>query len=144
MKKILRLAGAGAALACAARPALSAPLLEATSLYRELAHGCRAVDLRQWSHPTKRVLNRARIEIRKVELCNNDAYPIFTVSFRYDPQGPNDAYYNKLFAEMAAANGRHSYSFVDPAWSLVIDVKAAAGKNDLSVSYEDFSAPAKR
>jgi hypothetical protein len=143
MKKISRLVLAGLSLASAAQPALAALLLEATPLYKDIAHGCRALDLKQWSHPTKRVLDRKQIEIRKVELCNNDVYPIFTVSFRYDPQGPNDAYYNKLFAEMAAANGYHSYSFVDPAWSIIMDVKVT-GKNELSISYEDFSPPGNR
>lgn len=131
------------ALAFAARPALAAPLLEATALYKEIAHRCRALDLKQWAHPTKRVLDRAQIAISKVELCNNDVYPIFTVSLKYDPQGPNDAYYHKLFAEMAAANGYYSYSFVDPAWPIVINVKTA-GKKEISVSYEDFSSSADR
>lgn len=141
MKKISKLVLAGLSLACVVQPALAAPLLESTSLYKEVAHGCRALDLKQWSHPTRRVLERKQIEIRKVELCNKDVYPIFTVSFRYDPQGPNDAYYNKLFVEMAEANGFHSYSFVDPTWSIVMDVKVT-GKKELSISYEDFSTPA--
>ncbi|WP_424362106.1 hypothetical protein [Methylocystis parvus] len=141
MKKISWLAGAALALSFAAQPALSAPLLEATSLYRDIAHGCRALDLKQWSHPTRRVLEREKIAISKFELCNNDVYPIFTVAFRYDPQGPNDAYYHRLFAKMAAANGHHSYSFVDPSSSIVVDVKVT-GKTELSISYEDFSPPA--
>jgi hypothetical protein len=142
MKKISRLVFAGLSLANAAQSAVAAPLLEETSLYKEVAHGCRALDLKQWAHPTKRVLDRKQIEIRKVELCNNDVYPIFTVSFRYDPQGPNDAYYNKLFVEMAAANGYHSFSFVDPTWSIIMDVKVT-GKKELSISYDDFSPAGK-
>lgn len=128
----------GFAMTCLAQPAFCAPALEATSLYKDIAHGCRSVDLKQWSHPTRRVLDHAHIALKKVELCNDELYPVFTVRLRYDPNGPNDKYFNRLYADMAAANGYHAYSFVDQSFGLIVNV-AATKKKNISVSYEDFS-----
>ncbi|KAF2991652.1 hypothetical protein OGR47_08930 [Methylocystis sp. MJC1] len=128
----------GLATTCLAQPAFCAPTLEATSLYKDIAHGCRSVDLKQWSHPTRRVLDYAHIELKKVELCNNELYPVFTVRFAYDPNGPNDKYFNKLYADMAAANGYHAYSLVDQSFGLIANV-GVAGKKNISISYEEFS-----
>jgi len=88
------------------KTALCAPSLQATALYKDTAHGCRALDMKSWSHPTRKVLERSKIEIKKVELCNQDVYPIYTVRFDASPMlGVNDKHFNKLYVEMAAANG---------------------------------------
>ncbi|HMN72370.1 MAG TPA: hypothetical protein PKA55_10940 [Rhodoblastus sp.] len=121
--------------------ALHAAPLEATSLYREKATNCRTLDLRNWSHPTRKVMEASRVEIRKVELCNGGVYPVFTVGLPGDPLvGINDAYYNKLNARMAEANGWHSYAFVDSGRGVVVYVDTT-GKGALSVNYEEFETP---
>jgi hypothetical protein len=120
---MLTFALAGSSLASLAQTALSAPSLEATTLYKDAAHECRALDIKSWSHPTRKVLERSRIEIKKVELCNHRVYPIYTVRFDASPMlGVNDQYFNKLYVEMADANGFHSFAFVDPGWGLIITV----------------------
>jgi hypothetical protein len=118
--------------------ALGAPPLEATSLYRDLARGCKTLDLKQWSHPTRQVLEEAEIEIKKVELCNHDLYPVFTVAIKYDPNGPNDKYYNRLYAAMTEANGNHPFSLVDTEFGVIMMI-AVQGKHDIAVDYEQFS-----
>jgi hypothetical protein len=126
--------------ASVAQTALCAPL-EATTLYRDTAHGRRTLDLESWSHPTRQVLERAKIEIKKVELCNQDIYPIYTVKFVASPMlGVNDKYFNKLYVEMAAANGFHSFAFVDPGWDVIVTVDVPS-KKEISISYEEFDAP---
>jgi len=130
----------GIAIALVPGTALSAPALEASSLYRELARDCRTLDLKTWSHPTRKVLERAEIAIKKVELCNHDLYPVFTVAAKYDPNGPNDKYYNSLYAALAAANGYHSFSLVDTTFEAVMNI-AVKGKHDIAVDYEEFSPP---
>jgi hypothetical protein len=120
--------------------ALCAPL-EATTLYKDTAHGCRTLDLKSWSHPTRQVLERAKIEIMKVELCNQDIYPIYTVRFDASPMlGVNDKYFNKLYIEMAAANGFHSFAFVDRGWDVIVTIDVP-GKKEISISYYEFEAP---
>jgi len=131
---------ASLALACVAEPALCAQPLEATSLYKDVAHGCRTLDLKQWSHPTRRVLDHAQVELKKVELCNNDLYPIFTVWLKYHPMFGNDKYFNKLYADMFAANGYHPFSFVDYSSNVVVDIEVT-GKKEISISYEEFAPP---
>lgn len=118
---------------------LAAPL-EATALYREKARDCRAVDLGSWSHPTRKVMEGNRVEIRKVELCNGGIYPVFTVGLPGDPMvGINDSYFNKLHARMIEANGGHSYAFVDSARGVIIYVDMKA-KRDASIDYEEFDS----
>lgn len=125
--------------ASVAQTALCAPL-EATTLYRNTAHRCRTLDLESWSHPTRQVLERAKIEIEKVELCNQDIYPIYTVRFVASPMlGVNDKYFNKLYVEMAAANGFHSFAFVDPGWDVIVTVDVSS-KKEVSISYDEFDA----
>lgn len=141
MTKMLTLALAGSAVASIAQTALSAPSLESTGLYKDIAHGCRSLDMKTWSHPTRKVLERSKIEIKKVELCNQDVYPIYTVSFDASPMlGVNDKYFNKLYVEMAAANGFHSFAFVDPGWRLIITVDVMS-KREVSISYDEFDSP---
>src|SRR4029077_10475685 len=107
----------------------------------DTAHGCRTLDLQSWSHPTQQVLERAKVEIQKVEFCNRDIYPIYTVRFDASPMlGVNDKYFNKIYAEMTAANGFHSLAFVDPSWGVIVTVDVA-GKKDISISYDEFNAP---
>jgi len=119
MTKMLTLALAGSAVASVAKTALCAPSLQATALYKDTAHGCRALDMKSWSHPTRKVLECSKIEIKKVELCNQDVYPIYTVRFDASPMlGVNDKHFNKLYVEMAAANGFHSFAFVDLGWGV--------------------------
>jgi hypothetical protein len=132
---------ASLALACVGEPALCAPLLEATSLYKDVAHECRTLDLKQWSHPTRRVLDHAQVELKKVELCNHDLYPIFTVWLKYHPMiGPNDNYFNKLYGDMFAANGYHPFSLVDYSSNVVVEIEVT-GKKEISISYEEFAPP---
>lgn len=83
------------------------------SSLRDLARGCRTLDLRHWSHPTRGVLEHADIAIKEVDLCNSGLYPVFTVALKYDLNGPNDSYYNRLYWALAQANGFHSFSLVD-------------------------------
>ena len=140
MTKMLTLVVAGSA-ASFAQTALCAPLLESTTLYKDTARGCRALDMKSWSHPTREVLDRSRIQIKKVELCNQDVYPIYTVKFNASPMlGVNDKYFGKLFVEMAAANGFRSFAFVDPGWGLIITVDVTS-KREVSISYDEFDAP---
>lgn len=129
---------AGVAAFCLMQTRLCAQPLEATSLCKDTAHGCRTLDLANWSHPTRQALERAQVEIRKVELCNRDVYPIFTVRFRASPMlGVNDAWFNALYDKMIAANGFHSFSFVDPGWGVIASVDMT-GKREATISYDEF------
>ena len=130
---------AAAIIALVSGAACATPL-EATALYREKASGCRTLELAAWSHPTRKVMETSRVDIRKVELCNGDVYPIFTVGLPGEPLvRVNDAYYNKLHARMAEANGWHSYAFVDAERGVIIYVDVT-GKRQLSLDYEEFDA----
>lgn len=52
----------------------------------------------------------------------------------------NDKYFNKLYVEMAAANGFHSFAFVDPGWDVIVTVDVP-DKREVSISYYEFDAP---
>jgi len=130
----------GLACSCVAQTVLAAQSLEASSLYREVAQGCRTLDLKSWSHPTRKALQHAHVQINKVELCKQDVYPIFTVRFDASPMlGVNDKYFNKLYVDMAVANAFHPFALVDPAWGVIVGVDIT-GKREISVSYDEFDA----
>lgn len=132
-------AGAAAAWILAA-PVAAAPL-EATSLYTEKARNCRTLDLATWSHPTRKVMQRARVEIHKVELCNADIFPIFTVALPAEPLvGVNDRFFNKLYAKMSEANGWHSFAFVDPVRGVIVTVDVKA-RRSIETNYDEFDIP---
>ena len=48
--------------------------------------------------------------------------PVFTVALKYDPNGPNQKYYNALYAAMAEANGYHSFSLVDIELGVILNI----------------------
>ena len=128
-------------LVLASATALDAAPLEATALYREKAGGCRALDLATWSHPTRKTMESSRVEIRKVELCNGDIYPIFTVALPGEPLvGVNDRFFNRLYARMAAANGWHPFAFVDAGRGVIVYVDTK-GRNSLVINYDEFDIP---
>jgi hypothetical protein len=121
--------------------AASATSLDKTQLYTVQTHGCQAIALQGWAHPTRRVLTTAGVGIAKVELCNGGKYPIFTVHFKYDPQGQTDDYFNPLYAKMAEANSFWPFSFVDLDDDVIVDV-GVDSKHDLTIDYEDFTPAA--
>ncbi len=128
-------------LAVAFIPALCAAQTSGQRLLPRDVRGCRTLDLKHWSHPTRRVLERDEIEIKAVELCNQGLYPVFTVALKYDPNGPNDKYYNRLYWELAEANGFHSFSLVDTGFGVVVNI-AVKGKHEIAVDTEAFTPQA--
>ena len=144
MMQAMRIALAGAAVVFLSATPLRAQPREATALYSRDARDCRTLDLKSWSHPTRAALEAAHVGLVRVELCNGDIYPIFTVRFDASPMlGVNDGYFNKLYASMIIANGRHSFAFVDPSWGVIVHIDMT-GKTDATISYDEFDAPAAR
>lgn len=141
MMKALLCLGAGVSLSLLILPdpacADATPPLDETRLYTQTAHDCRTVDLTTWTHPTKQVLERRRVVLEKLQLCNGSRYPIFTVHFKYDPRGLTTDYFHPLYAEMANANGFWPFSFVDTADDVIIDLLPDRQGN-VTVNYEDY------
>jgi hypothetical protein len=129
-------------------PARAEPTLAATQLYAQIARNCVAVDLSTFRHPTLDVLKKATIPVRRVELCNDKKYPIFTVGFRYDPNGPNDRYYSRLYSDIAQANAFWSYSLVDETFAMIaniaVDRRRQPSTTNISIDYERFAPPPAR
>ncbi|MGP8232278.1 MAG: hypothetical protein ACLQL2_06375 [Methylovirgula sp.] len=96
------------------------PKLSGTNLYKTIAHGCRPVALTAWTHPTKQVLLRYKVQLDSVELCNDNTYPIYHVRFRNDPTTSNtNFFFIPLYDDMLRANGRYPFAFVDPSWNWI-------------------------
>lgn len=109
-----------------------------TELFLKIAQSCRSVDLRSWEHPTTRVLRDAGTRVESVQLCNDDHYPVYTVSFKYDPRTATSSYFHPLYTRMAAANGYWPFSFVDVADNVVVNV-AVDKKHQLQISYDEYT-----
>lgn len=130
---------AAAALASAAS-AQSAVKLSDTDLYAKQVHGCRTVALSGWHHPVRNVLEAGDASIDKVELCNDEHFPVFTVKLKYDPSSPETAsFYDQLYAKIAQANGWWSYALVDESDDEVIIVTTDKVQHSLSVAMEGYT-----
>ena len=119
----------------------AAPELSRTLFYTTTVHGCHEVDLSRWRHPAKLVLVHAGAKLAKVELCNDDRFPVFTVTLPFDPDGQTDAYFDKLYANLAYANGFWSYALVDTSDDVIIVATSERRKRQVTLRYEDFSEP---
>ncbi len=120
-----------------------APALSKTDFYTNTVHGCHALDLSRWTHPAKRVLLDAGATIVKVELCNGDTFPVFTVTLPFDPEGHTDAYASTLYASLADANGFWSYPLVDTSADVIIVAATERRKRTVTLTYEEFDAASK-
>jgi hypothetical protein len=132
-----RLIWIGLFVSASLAPAFAAPALEKTDLHSHLANHCRDVALDHWSHPTADVLKKAGVAISKLQLCNGGKYPIFTVRFKFDPNGQTADFFEPLYANMAVANGFWPFSFVDLEDDTIVNV-GANRKRELKISFEDF------
>ena len=94
-----------------------------------------------WQHPARQLLLHAGATIGKVELCNGDRFPVFTVIMPFDPQGQMDAFYNKLYAKLADADGYWSYTLVDTSDDVVITAMVERRKRQVTLPYQEFSGP---
>ena len=134
-------------MTCWLLPLLSPVALAATQPTPDLAHtafaatvhGCHALDLTTWRHNAKNVLLDAHAAIAKVELCNDDKLPVFTVALPYDPEGQTDAFYDRLYANLAYANGFWSFALVDTADNIVITASIDRRDHRTTLSYEHFA-----
>lgn len=117
----------------------AAPDLSRTDFYSTIVHDCHVQDLSRWKHPVKQVLLDAGATIGKVELCNGDRFPVFTVTLPFDPDGQTDAYFDKLFANLADANGFWPYALVDTSDDVVITATVETRKRQVTLHYEDYN-----
>ncbi|WP_410210232.1 hypothetical protein [Aquirhabdus sp.] len=120
-------------------------LLSETRLFTEIAKDCHPVDLKNWSHPTLKVLKKYDLKLDALDLCNNDTYPIFytvfkyDVSFNYEPSlMRNNHYFLPLEYDMARANSWHSYSIVDRDRKEMLNIKVNKKKRSTQDEYDRY------
>lgn len=70
-------------------------------------------DINSWNHPAKKIFNDNSIKINKVELKENNKYPIFYVSLSRDLDAQSKTYYLRLIKKVAAANSYWNYEIKD-------------------------------
>lgn len=87
---------------------------ETSQLYSVVAKGCKTVDLKTWQHPTKAVFKKYKVDLQKVQLCNNNKYPVFIGESELDlSSGPNQRYAKEFFITLLQKNANWSYAFVE-------------------------------
>lgn len=120
--------------------AFALPALEKTELYTTKATDCHDVDLGTWKHPARAVLEKNDIKLERVQLCNNDHYPIFTGDVPYDPTGQTKTYFLPLYQQMRKANGSWPYALVASSDDIIVYVSYPAG-DGIALDYEQYTAP---
>ena len=136
--RILILTVLGLSLSVRAASAQNPPRLDQTELYTKKARACREVDPETWTHPTRKVLAKRAVILERVQICNNNEYPVFTVRFKYDPRGRTSDYFYPLYDEMTKANGGWPFSFVDRIDGEIISV-AKSKDGAINIDYETFA-----
>ena len=93
-------------------------------------------DIASWKHPVKKIFSQNNIKLSKVVLTNHKKYPVFYVSFPYDPQSSQTSdYFNQLYAEVLAANGWWSYALQDEQDKVRIEVNWNKSKNEMTTNF---------
>lgn len=136
LARTITLTSACMAITLTSEAASAEATLESTAFYRDKAQGCQAIERNKWPQPIVRAFEEAKATLKKVELCKG-RYPVFTVAFNYDPDGPNDRYYDRIYRQVSEATGHRSYAIVDPNWGRVAEAEVEG--NNISLSYESFS-----
>jgi hypothetical protein len=96
-------------------------------------------DIKEWKHPVKNIFTKYNVIIYKVELYNNNTYPIFYVEFKYDPRfSHNNRYFNTLYYETLKANGFWDYSFISRDFNCKIDIKWDKKSKTMTENLEDL------
>ena len=81
-------------------------------------------DIKAWNHPTKKVFEKHKILLKKVELHEKGKYPVFSVALPYDPQtSSNEKYYNKIYLELLKANGWWDFALDDEDDGIIIKIR---------------------
>ena len=113
------------------------PALEETELYTNKTTDCHDVDLSTWRHPIRAVFKKANITLERVQLCNGDRYPIFTVELPYDPTGETKSYFTQLYWKIRKANGKWPYAIVATSDNLVLYISYSV-HDTLVIDYEQY------
>jgi hypothetical protein len=96
-------------------------------------------DVAHWQHPVRAILKKHKVELQKVVLKSECKYPVFYVSFPYDPQSSaTRKYFDELYFEVLRANGYWSYAFDDAMDGLLIHVNWDRKRKTMSVEFEDI------
>ena len=94
-------------------------------------------NIEKWRHPVKKVFERHKVSIKKLELYNNKKYPVFFVDFIYDPMSNSTKdYFNKLYYETLQANGFWDYCFYAITDNIKIKVHWDKQTKSMFLSYE--------
>jgi len=93
-------------------------VISETVLKERNIFNCHSLDLRNWQHPTKQVLESLDASIVEVNLCNDDKYPIFQVALPvdliYHSHDPvTSKYVGRLWRGMMKANGYWPFALLD-------------------------------
>jgi hypothetical protein len=131
-----RLGGSAATVAHDAPDTAAGP---PAAVYQRFGRDCLNVDLANWRHPVRGVLqSRPQAHLAWVLLCRNRSYPVFGAHFDYDPQGATKDFFYPLYLEMLEANSHKPFSFVAVNDNLAIHVSGEK-EAGLAIDMEDLA-----
>lgn len=89
-----------------------------------------------WNNPVKKVFIQHKVKLSKIVLIKHRKYSIFYVTFPYDPQSSQTSdYFNRLYAEVLAANDWLSYALQDEQDKIRIEVNWDKSKKVLTTNF---------
>lgn len=97
-------------------------------------------NIQTWKHPVKEVFQKHKVKLHKIELLNNKTYPVFYVTFPYDPHVKlNKPYFISLYYDTLKANGFWKYSFISPDDKVKITIKWNKNTKAIEEDVQEFN-----
>lgn len=93
-------------------------------------------DISNWSHPVKKVFEKYHIRVERVELLQNNTYPIFYVGFPNDLIKGSKSDFVLLIQEIASANAYWDYKIIDVKNVIFINVQCI--KREKKIKMAEF------
>lgn len=94
-------------------------------------------DIDTWNHPVKSVLSDYGINVTKVELLNNETYPVIYCNFPAYSALQEKETFEQMLAEVLKSNGYWSYKLISDKYA--VDVKGnVKDKKYIEISYENM------
>lgn len=101
-------------------------------------------NIQGWHHPVKAVFQKHKVKLHRVELLENRTYPVFYVTFPYDPHlAHNDNYFKPLYYETLQANGFWNYAFISRDDNVRININWDKRKKLLLEDIQDVNDESK-
>ena len=102
--------------------------------YSTVSGSSSVVEVANWKHPAKVVFKRNGITLNELTISNG--YPVFRVTFAFDPQSSENSHLlNRICYELLNANGMRPYTLLAPKDHVRLNVQWKKTEKEMSIDF---------